>query len=182
MGTGDYRGSATDPLVDFSQVNAELALFDAQLTGKPQIVAINKIDLPDVKQRLPEIESEFAKKGLKPMVISGLARTGLRQLLYAAHRALQESEIEPIEAAVPQYKLEEELVEFEITREPDGAWRVTGKAIERAAEMTYWEYEEAVRRFQRLLDRMGIDRDMRKAGVQPGDTVRIGEHELEWQD
>jgi len=175
-------GGAPDPLVDFSQLNSELALFDAQLTSKPQIVAINKIDLPDVKQRIPEIESEFAKKGLKPMVISGLARTGLRQLLYAAHRALQESEIEPIEAAVPQYRLEEELVEFEITREPDGAWRVAGKAIERAAEMTYWEYEEAVRRFQRLLERMGVERKLRQAGVQPGDTVRIGEHELEWQD
>ncbi len=175
-------GGAPDPLVDFSQVNTELALFDPQLARKPQIVAINKIDLPDVKKRMPQIEREFAKKGYEVHAISGLARTGLRKLLYAAHSALQESEIKPIEEAVPEYRVEDELVEFEITREPDGAWRVAGKAVERAAEMTYWEYDEAVRRFQRLLDRMGVEDELRQAGAQPGDTVRIGDHELEWQD
>jgi GTP-binding protein len=175
-------GGAPDPLADFSQVNTELALFDPQLARKPQIVGINKIDLPDVKKRVPQIEGEFANKGYEVHAISGLARTGLRRLLYAAHGALQEAEIEPVEEDVPEYRAEDELVEFEITRDPDGAWRVAGKAVERAAEMTYWEYDEAVRRFQRILDRMGIEDELRQAGAQPGDTVRIGDHELEWQD
>ncbi len=175
-------GGTPDPLADFSQLNTELALFDPQLARKPQIVAINKIDLPDVKKRVLQTKRQFAEKGYEVLAISGLARTGLRELLYAAHEALQEVEIEPIEQAIPEYRAQDELVEFEITREPDGAWRVAGKAVERAAEMTYWEYDEAVRRFQRLLDRMGVEDELRQAGAQPGDTVRIGDHELEWQD
>jgi GTP-binding protein len=175
-------GSAPDPIADFSQVNAELALFDDRLALKPQIVAINKIDLPDVMKRVPQLESEFAKKDIKPMQISGLARIGLRELLFAAYHALQDTEVAPEVEAVPEYRPSDDLIEFEIMRDPDGAWRVSGKAIERAAQMTYWEYDEAVRRFQRLLDRMGIEGELRAAGVQTGDTVRIGEHELEWQD
>ncbi|HJX41228.1 MAG TPA: Obg family GTPase CgtA [Anaerolineales bacterium] len=57
-----------------------------------------------------------------------------------------------------------------------------GKAIERAAAMTYWEYEEPIRRFQRLLERLGVDRSLREAGIRPGDMVHIGEYELEWSD
>lgn len=175
-------GGAPDPLADFSQVNTELALFDPQLARKPQVVAINKIDLPDVRKRVSQIESEFAEKGFKAFEISGLARLGLRQLLYAANKALHDSEVETIEQAVPEYRAQDELIAFEIMRDPDGALRVAGKAVERAAEMTYWEYEEAVRRFQRLLERMGVEADLRQAGAQTGDIVRIGDHELEWQD
>ena len=48
--------------------------------------------------------------------------------------------------------------------------------------MTFWEYEGSVRRFQRLMERLGVEAALRKAGVQPGDTVFIGEYELEWQE
>jgi GTP-binding protein len=46
--------------------------------------------------------------------------------------------------------------------------------------MTYWEYDEAVRRFQTLLEHLGVEAALREAGVETGDTVRIGEYELEW--
>ncbi|MCZ7553202.1 MAG: Obg family GTPase CgtA [Anaerolineales bacterium] len=59
---------------------------------------------------------------------------------------------------------------------------MSGKAIERAASMTYWEHYQSIRRFQRILEALGIDRALRQAGVQEGDTVYVGEHELEWQD
>ena len=48
--------------------------------------------------------------------------------------------------------------------------------------MTYWEYDEAVQRFQRILEALGVRRGLESAGVQEGDTVRIGEYELEWSD
>ena len=175
-------GSSPDPVADFSQVNVELALYDPQLARKPQVVAINKIDLPQVKLRLPQIERQFADRGFKVFAISALARLGLPKLLYAANQALQESEIEPARQAVPEYRMQEDPLQFEIVREPDGTWRVKGKAVERAAEMTYWEYDEAVRRFQRTLERMGVEEHLRQAGAQTGDIVRIGDHELEWQD
>ncbi len=57
-----------------------------------------------------------------------------------------------------------------------------GAAIERAAAMTYWEYDGSVRRFQRLLNVLGIEKELLDLGIQVGDTVYIGEYELEWQD
>ncbi|MGD8814488.1 MAG: GTPase ObgE [Anaerolineales bacterium] len=175
-------GGSNDPLADFSQVNTELALFDEQLARKPQIVAINKIDLPEVRKRVSKIQHAFEKRGLFPLAISGLARTGLRELLKAALEMLQSSTFEPVHEAIPVYHADTDAMVFEINRDPDGAWRVISKVVERAAEMTYWEYDEAVRRFQQLLDRLGIEDELRQAGVKTGDTVRIGEHELEWKD
>jgi GTP-binding protein len=48
--------------------------------------------------------------------------------------------------------------------------------------MTYWEHDEGVRRFQHSLARMGVEEALRQAGVRPGDNVRIGEYELEWEE
>jgi GTPase len=48
--------------------------------------------------------------------------------------------------------------------------------------MTYWEHDQSVRRFQKILATLGIEDALRKAGVQPGDTVYISDYELEWSD
>jgi len=99
--------------------------------------------------------------------------------------AAELKEAPPVEVAIedlPVYRPEPDRTKFDITHEPDGGWRVSGAAVERAAEMTYWEYEEAVRRFQGLLVRLGVEDALRKDGAQSGDTVRIGKHELEWLD
>jgi len=175
-------GNALDPLADFSQVNSELALFDESLTEKPHLVAVNKMDLPGVTEMWPEMQKEFKNLGYETYDISALTRTGLKPLLWAAYHAREKVRVEPSEDAVPVYRLDEDPEVFEITREEDGAWRVVGKAVERAAAMTYWEYDEAVRRFHRILEHLGIEKALNSAGAQPGDTVYIGEHKLEWQD
>ena len=64
----------------------------------------------------------------------------------------------------------------------EDGWRVKGEAVERAAEMTYWEYDQSVRRFQRILQSLGIEDGLRAAGAKEGETVIIGTHELEWFD
>lgn len=175
-------GAAVDPVVDFSQVNGELALFDPGLESKPQVVAVNKIDLPEVAARWPTLEAEFRRRGYRARAISALARTGLRELLYAAAEALQQAPppLQPEET--PVYRSEPEPNAFDVGRDPDGSWRVSGKAIERAAKMTYWEEPEAVRRFQRLLVRLGVEEALQQAGARAGETVRIGEYEMEWLD
>ena len=175
-------GLSEDPIADFSQVNAELALFDPRLKGRPQVVAINKVDQPQVIARLGELEDRFRKLGVRPMRISALVRTGTRELLRAAVQAMLRAAPEPEADQVPIYRPEEQAESFSIEPEGGRAWRVSGKALERAAAMTYWEYDEAVRRFQRIMARVGVDEALRRAGARPGDAVRIGEHELEWQD
>lgn len=174
-------GTSTDPIADYAQINSELALYDKRLSTKPQIVAVNKLDLPQVKSRWSQIENRFLDRGIKPYAISALAREGLRDVLYAALERLQESEPVPEpEAELPVYKPEPDPEQFRIARTQDGDWRVMGEAVERAAAMTYWEYDESVRRFQQLLHRLGIEKALRQAGARSGDTVKIGEYELEW--
>jgi len=184
-------GLSTDPVADFSQINSELALFDADLARKPQIVAFNKLDLPDVQERWKVVEPELKKriKSEKNKVkidselfaISALSGLQVRELLFHAAQLLQETPaVEPL-SALPVYRAETDPNTFTIERLPDG-WRVSGKAIERAASMTFWEHYQSIRRFQRILETLGIDRALRQAGVKEGDTVHIGEYELEWQD
>ena len=84
-------------------------------------------------------------------------------------------------APMPVYRLDADPTAFEISETPQG-WRVTGESLERAALMTYWEYYQSVRRFQSIMEAMGVDEAMHKAGVEPGDTVLIGDHELTWEE
>lgn len=173
-------GMAEDPLADYAQVNTELALFDEKLSREAQIVAVNKIDLPDVRQRWDELSRSFEAVGVRPMAVSAVTGEGVRELLGAAAKSVSEAQPEP--ADLPVYRPEPDMRAFEVGRDPDGTWRVSGKAIERAADMTYWEYDEAVRRFQKTLAKLGVERALKQAGARAGDNVRIGEYELEWQD
>ncbi len=81
----------------------------------------------------------------------------------------------------PVYRPESDPRHFTITRIPEG-WRVSGESIERAAQMTYWEHFQSVRRFQRILQALGIEDALRKAGIENGDTVYVGDFDLEWVD
>jgi len=184
-------GLSDDPLLDFIQINSELALFDPELAHKPQIVAFTKIDLPDAQQnwekfegRLKEYIAENTSKlnvHPEPLSISAVTGTEVRQLLFQTAKILSETPFpEPI-YTLPVFRVDDDPNEFTIQEIPDG-WRVSGKAIERAAEMTYWEHYQSIRRFQRILETLGVDQALRHAGIQQGDTVFVGNHELEWQD
>jgi len=176
-------GLSTDPLADYSQINSELSIFDPNLGKKPQIVALNKIDQPEVQERLNEINKALKKKGVTLMTISALARTNIRELLLKAAGKLAElPPLEEVEPSMPVYRPDEDPQEFTINREDDAGWRVSGTAIERSAAMTYWEHHGSVRRFQKLLETLGVEEALREAGIKPGDTVRVGEFELEWQE
>ena len=176
-------GLSPDPLADYSQINAELSLFDPNLAKKPQIVALNKIDQPEVQERLKELKSAFKKKKVELRTISALARTDTRDLLLAAAQKLAETPpLEEFEAPVPVYRPEADPNQFTISREDDASWRISGAGIERAAAMTYWEHDGSVRRFQRLMEKLGVDEALRKAGIEEGDTVHVGDYELEWQE
>ena len=175
-------GLAEDPIADFFQINSELALFDPNLASKPQVVAFNKIDLPQVEARWPAVQKALKARGYEAQAISAVAQTNVRQLLYRASQLLAETEPAQVQEAVPVYRHETDPNEYAIEKLDEKTYRVTGQAIERAAAMTYWEHDQSVRRFQRILETIGIDSDLREAGVQPGHTVFIGDYELEWQD
>ena len=176
-------GLSEDPVADYSQINSELSLFDSNLAKKPQLVALNKIDQPEVQKSLGEIQKKFKKLNVELMTISALARTNTRELLVKAHQKLADAPaLEEVELPLPVYKPKEDPREFAVNREGTNEWRISGTAIERAASMTYWQHDGSVRRFQKIMETLGVDEALRNAGVQEGDTVAIGEFELEWQE
>jgi GTP-binding protein len=176
-------GTAADPLADYNQINQELALYDERLGERPQIIAFNKMDMPEAQMRFPQFQSALAKQGLDVLAISGAAHQGIDALVQRIFAAVDALPPEPDTVpAMPIYDLPEAELAFEIEQIDDGVFRVLGKRIERAAAMTYWDYEEAILRFQRMLDTIGVTNALREAGVKEGDTVFIGEHELEWSD
>lgn len=175
-------GSAKDPLSDFAQINSEMALFDPNLVRKPQIVVINKTDLPETQENLSKAQRELREHGYEPMLISALTRAGVREVLWKALELLSATpEPEPVVEDVPVYRLEEDPRHFEISRD-NLTWVITSKALERAAAMTYWEHEGSARRFQKLISSLGVDKALREAGIKEGDMVRIADIELEWTD
>jgi GTP-binding protein len=184
-------GLSENPLLDFAQINSELALFDPRLAEKPQIVAVNKMDLPEVQRRWTGLESDLKKRigvaddklhiDKDPFGISAVTGQNVKLLLYRASLLLRDAPVREPEQKIPVYRADSDPNAFTITRELEG-WRVSGQSIERAASMTYWEYFQSIRRFQRILETLGIDKALREAGVKNGDTVFIGDFELEWED
>jgi GTP-binding protein len=175
------NGMSENPVLDYAQTNSELTLFDPNLARKPQIVAVNKVDIPEVLDRLEHIDRELKKKGINAISISAAVGTNLKKVLYKAAELLETTPVPPKEVVIPIYHAQDDPAQFEIVRESNG-WRIFGVSIERAAAMTYWEYDESIRRFQRILKTLGIDEALRNAGVKEGDTVMIGDYELEWSD
>jgi GTP-binding protein len=174
-------GMAENPINDYAQINSELALFDPNLANKPQIVVVTKMDLPEVKSRWEAIQRKLKKKGLTPIAISAATKTNLRTLLFRTLELLREILPAPVESEVPLYLPQIDPRKYEIQRISNG-WRITSASIERAAAMTYWDNDDSIRRFQRILEALGIDKALRDAGVKEGDVVSIGEYELEWRD
>lgn len=175
-------GATEDPLGDFVAINEELAAFDHGLSKKRQLVAFNKMDLPEARQRWPGVRQALRTQGYEAFAISGLTGEGVRPLLRRAAQLLQELPREPVSAPeIPVFRLEDDERAFWVEKEEDG-WRVHGRRIERLASMTPFELDEAVHRFHRTLEAMGVLEALRKAGVRPGDTVRIGKTELVWEE
>jgi len=176
-------GLSEDPLADFSQTNGELALFDPNLAKKPQIVALNKIDQAEAQELYPKLKKELKKRGYELFSVSAMARTDIRSvLLKAVNRLAETPSITDAEMPLPVYRPKEDPKQFSIARENSTEWRVSGAGIERTAKMTYFEHAGSLRRFQKLMESLGIEAALREAGVKDGDTVMIGDYELEWQD
>jgi len=179
-------GSAEDPVADFKAINAELEQYTPLLLQKPQLAVVNKLDIPEVRARFPQLKQALEALGYEVWGISGLTGENVRALMGRAYQLVQEAP-EPALSAIPQapalYTFEEEEEEgFRVEQEAPGVWRVHGGKVERAARRTPLHLDDALLRLHRYLDRQGVLQALREAGVQEGDTVYIGEIELEWHD
>jgi GTP-binding protein len=177
-------GSARDPEWDHDVIREELRAHDPVLLEKPLLVAFNKIDLPAGTAAWPDFEAARRRDGLEALAISAASGEGLEAFRRRIAAILPDAAAlaEPPEpAGVVIHRIDAMSDGFAIETDADGAFRVRGKRIERIAAQTNFDIEESAERFQRDLARMGIDAELRRAGVQPGDLVRFGSTELEWE-
>jgi len=175
-------GSASDPLEDWAMINQELALYDTRLEEKPQLVVLNKMDLVDAEAWEPLIRERVVESGYDFMAISAVTGENVRELRYKVKKMLDETPTpKPVADDMVIIRPQPDESIFTIKPEEDG-WRVSGKRIERIAAMTYWEFEATSRRFQQILESMGITKALNEAGIEAGDTVYIGDEVLEWSE
>jgi GTP-binding protein len=174
------NGAAEDPLQDLDDINEELTLFNPQLASKPQLVVLNKMDLPQAQELWPLVKEEVKRKGVPVCSISAVTGSRVREMLYLVVQLLDSlPEEEPTSEEIAIFRPPEEDEGFTVAVEEDG-FRVKGKRVERLVARTDWHYEESIRRLHRALERMGITKALEEAGVEMGDTVYIGDAELEW--
>ncbi|MCL5781677.1 MAG: GTPase ObgE [Firmicutes bacterium] len=170
-----------DPVEDIKTINRELELYDSRLAQRPQIIAANKMDItPQAEDNLVRIKEELSGQ-YEIFPISAATGQGLDKVIQRVVRLLEElPRVEPEQPEEERVTVFTPADRFNIKRDMDGNWRVTGKEIERHVAMTYLEEEEAVERLQRIMKVMGLEQGLIDAGVKEGDVVRIGDWEFEW--
>ena len=169
-----------DPIKDYEQLNLELGHYNELLTKLPQIIALNKIDMPEAEANLARVEAYFGKRKVFP--ISAITGDGVNALMHQAYRSLQHLEARVRKEAETTIILEQELppepsARFELVETEEG-FAVTGAEPRRAVLMTDMENEQALILLYRKLKNMGGMNALARAGAVEGDTVQIDEFEF----
>ena len=168
-----------NPADDFDAINRELRLYSSELAELPQVVALNKIDVPGARETAEQLAPTFEARGMRTFLISAATGEGTQPLIY-----FLADELEKLDKVVPTPAETHEILRiapdkldihnWEAKKAGDHEFIVEGKGIERAVAMTSLDNEEAVKRLQRKLDRLGINKALKELGVEDGDSVRIG--------
>ena len=169
-----------DPIENYEQLNLELDHYDALLTKLPQIIAVNKIDMPEAQANLTRVQAYFGNRKIFP--ISAITGDGVNPLMQQAYRSLQYLETRARKEAETTITLEQELppepsARFELIETEEG-FLVTGAEPRRAVLMTDMENEQALILLYRKLKNMGVMNALARAGAVEGDTVQIDEFEF----
>lgn len=175
-------GCSVSPVDNMLGVNKELSLFNSALAQKPQLVVVNKIDLPQVQARLPQIKGAFSSVGIAVLFVSAASGEGVAELMAATMGMLGQ--------VAAKVEAGEELPQKVFRPQPRG----TGTMVQKEGDtfvVLAPELERIVARvdmsspgvrwqLQGQLARLGVTKALQRAGVKPGDKVRCGDFEWEW--
>lgn len=176
-------GSSVSPVEDMVRVNTELGLYDSALARKPQLVAVNKTDLPQVKNRQAEIRRAFSELGVSPVFISAVTGEGVSELMAQAFRVLEQCADRPEErerAGQRMFRPQPRVSRFGVQKEGD-TFVVVAPELERIVARVDISEPVVYSQVRRELDRLGVRRALRKAGIKPGDKIKCGSLEWEWR-
>ena len=174
-------GTSASPVEDMVMVNVELGLYDSALAKKPQVVAVNKIDLPQVRARLAEIEESFSGSGVDVNFIAASTGEGVSLLMQKVAERLQAltggNEVPP---EVPKKIFRPQPVDARgrVRKEGD-TFVVMQPDLERLVAGSDTSSTEVRGQLRQRVTRVA-GKALEKAGIKPGDKVRCGELEWEW--
>lgn len=171
-----------DPIEDFHTINKELAKYSEKLSKKPQLIALNKIDMLQDEETLPRVSAYFKEQGYEVFPVNALTGEGLPDLVNRAWYYVENYVPEP--EAVDDTVLYEAKpdTDFTITRGDDASFIISGARIEKLVAMTNLEDEQALRRFQKIWSYMDLDRKLKERGCKDGDEVVIGDQRFTFHD
>jgi len=181
-------GTSEDPIGDFITINKELKAYDEFLAKKPQVVVLNKIDVSEVQEKSEELIEKLKEVAGHSRVLSISAATTERvKELMGRLKKFAEAQPDEDLPALPEIDftkagLDFDSDDYEIISDPayPGQWRISGSYIEQVAKMTHWEYPEAVERFGRQLEALGIAAELERRGGVDGDLVMVGEYDFDF--
>jgi GTP-binding protein len=169
------NGTSDTPTEDFIRVNNELAMFDAALAQRPQIVAVNKIDLPEVQENLEIIKSEFKAAGVKAHYISAVTGEGVKELMATTFEVLKkQAAVKRPEKPGKVFRPQPKEGRVKVTREKD-IWVIHAPGLDRIYAGSGVTKEELHWQLNHQLEKYGVNKTLEKAGVEVGDKVRCGD-------
>ncbi len=181
-------GSLDDPIAQYRQINSELSQYAEDLGLKPQVLAVNKLDLTDVSVLRDDLHDAFSEAADTDQIhfISAVTREGVDRLLDSVLHALQDAP-DPFASPpgvgpgdLPVLRPAPRRRRPAVSVEDDGVFVVDWPSAERMAAMVNPDDWTANIQFYQRLIRSGVVRALEEAGISPGDTVRIGEVEWQW--
>ena len=176
-------GNATDPIEAFKQVNQELKLYSPELADRPQVVVLNKIDLPEVRARVPEFTKELKVLGVELVGMAAVTGEGVQGVL---------DKILPFIARIEGQREPSRLQLIDGTPRRakngviadlgEGMWDVRWSTAERLAALSNTDDQRVVGQLFREFERIGVLAAAASKGVKHGDTVHIGDWTFTWGD
>lgn len=178
-----YEGR--NPYDDYVKINKELESYNPKLLLRPQIVAANKMDLPNAKENLEEFK-KLVGEDVKIIPISAYTRNNIEPLLIEVANTLENIKLDDFEEndvdKVIEYRYVKPEDPFTIEVTEEGLYNVVGPEIKKLFDITNFEKEESVRMFAMKLRKLGVDEKLRELGVRDDDTVLILGYEFEFYD
>ncbi|MGN9918898.1 GTPase ObgE [Micromonospora palomenae] len=172
-----------DPLADIDAIEDELTQYGG-LADRPRLVALNKIDVPDGRDLAEIVRPDLEARGFRVFEVSTATREGLKELMFAMAEVVEQSRQAAPPAEPTRIVIRPKAVDdagFTIDVEEDGSFTVRGVRPERWVRQTNFDNDEAIGFLADRLARLGVEEKLAKVGAKPGDLVRIGEREFDWQ-
>lgn len=171
-----------DPVEEIKKINAELFNYKEELAKRPQVIAANKIDIPEANENVERLKAEYEPLGYKVFPISAATNKGLNELIMAVADILKDYPEDIVfEEDFEEYQEPEiDNQPFEIEVIDGNYFVVTGVGVEKMMGYTNIETEKGFAFFQKYLREKGIIAALEEKGISEGETVKIYNIEFDY--